>query len=106
MGHDPKILEKIPGIFWEFLGGKLINMTLFSNRNPSGRFTRPNKKRKKVSDTCSPISDDEFYQRILDRSRTRFVEDLEPTPLLDLFIEREFLPFTEVRDIQVCFHYL
>ncbi|XP_060561299.1 lipoxygenase homology domain-containing protein 1-like [Ruditapes philippinarum] len=43
--------------------------------------------------------DDNFYKRVLTRSQTRFVEDLNPTSILDLFLEREFLPYNQVRDI-------
>ncbi|XP_060554327.1 uncharacterized protein LOC132715354 [Ruditapes philippinarum] len=44
--------------------------------------------------------DDNFYKRVLNRSLTRFVEDLDTTSILDLLLERDFLSYSQVRDIQ------
>jgi hypothetical protein len=40
-------------------------------------------------------------KRVLNRSLTRFEENLETTSILDLLLERDFLSYSQVRDIQV-----
>ncbi|XP_053374869.1 uncharacterized protein LOC128545989 [Mercenaria mercenaria] len=44
--------------------------------------------------------DENFYKRVLNRSHQRFLEDLDPVSVLDLFLEKNYLLYTQVRDIQ------
>ncbi|XP_053390323.1 uncharacterized protein LOC128553225, partial [Mercenaria mercenaria] len=48
----------------------------------------------------SVTKDIKFYKRVLHKSQQRFLEDLDPGSILDLFLERDYLPYTQVRDIQ------
>ncbi|XP_060559347.1 uncharacterized protein LOC132719582 [Ruditapes philippinarum] len=43
---------------------------------------------------------DDFYKGVLNRSLTRFVEDLDTTTILDLLLERDFLTDRQVTDIK------
>ncbi|XP_053389745.1 uncharacterized protein LOC128552722, partial [Mercenaria mercenaria] len=48
----------------------------------------------------SLTKDIKFYKRVLLRSQQRFLEDLDPVSVLDLFLERDYLTYPQVRDIQ------
>ncbi|XP_060605392.1 uncharacterized protein LOC132757913 [Ruditapes philippinarum] len=43
---------------------------------------------------------DDFYKGVLNRSLTRFVEDLDTSTILDLLLERDFLTDRQVTDIK------
>jgi len=48
----------------------------------------------------------DFYRRVMNRVNSKFVEKMDPMPLLDRFIDKEFLPNVQIRDIQVSFLFL
>lgn len=58
-----------------------------------------------MKDLIKTFLDLDFYKRVLNRASSRIIEDLDSVSLLDKFVEKEFLPAIQVRDVQVNEHF-